>query len=144
MLNSQCLIKWAEFQFLNQFLRLHRKVNLSDFFRFQRKYRLNSRLRWRFSYTDWMIPSKAWQKAPMKVLRFDGTLCCPRTPQTRILSNHWASIPITHKPRKTHEMGEMIPVTGVQAIDSTGYELSDLDDIEIFLERPSFGKGYCL
>ena len=53
------------------------------------------------------------------------------------LDNHLPRVPITPNQQGTFEMREVISSVGAQDTDTSGYELSDLQDIEFSWEDPA-------
>ena len=52
------------------------------------------------------------------------------------LNNHLARVPVTHTQQGTHEMrDEVLSSLGARDMDTSGYQVSDLDDIEIHWEN---------
>ena len=53
------------------------------------------------------------------------------------LENHLPRVPITPNQQGTFEMREVLSRVGAQDTDTSGYELSDLEDIEFSWENPA-------
>ena len=53
-----------------------------------------------------------------------------------LLNNHLARVPITPNHQGTHEMGdEVLSIVGAQGMDTSGYQMSDLDDVKFYREK---------
>ena len=54
----------------------------------------------------------------------------------QFLNNHLARPPVTPNQQGTHEMrDEVLPRVGVKDVDTSGYQLSDLDDVEFYWKK---------
>ena len=53
-----------------------------------------------------------------------------------LLNNYLARVPGTPNQQRTHEMRDEVPSSvGAQDMDTSGYQLSDLDDVEFYWEN---------
>ena len=54
----------------------------------------------------------------------------------KFLNNHLARVPVTPNQQGTHEMrDEVISSVGAQDMDTSGYQVSDMDDVEFYWEN---------
>ena len=61
--------------------------------------------------------------------------------QRQNLNNHLARVPVTPNQQGTHEMREaLLSGVGAQDMDTSGYQVSDLDDVEFYWENDRSGE----
>ena len=57
------------------------------------------------------------------------------------LNNHLARVPVTANQQGTHELkDEALSSVGAQGMDMSGYQVSDLDDVELQCETDQLGR----
>ena len=105
-----------------------------DFLSLQQQYWVVSRFWTRFSYSDCkkFRPSfdKKFPKSSFGNLELLGVT------KVNFLNNHLTRTPINPKQQGLHEIGEeVLSSVGAQDMNTSGYELSDLDDIAFFWEK---------
>ena len=55
------------------------------------------------------------------------------------LSNYLARVPVFPNQQGTHEKSdEVLPSVGAQDKDTSGYQVADLDDVELYWEKSQF------
>ena len=85
---------------------------------------------------------KTLQSAPKIPLAAWSLLLSQRQ---EFLDNHLPRVPITPNQQGTFEMREeVLSSVGAQDMDTRGYEVSDLEDIEFYWEDPGARYGRCL
>ena len=96
-----------------------------------------SRLWTRFSYSDCKGLVYEMTKSSQEVPLAAWSLLLSQ--RQDFLNNHLAGVPVTPNQQGTIEMrDEVISSVGAQDMDTSGYRLSDLDDVEFYWEKVSW------